>query len=102
MCAQAGGTREGISISCLSFSLSPTNAHVFKIGTLGLHSRFTLVFQVAKRQHDSPFLGFCYGFNKAVRFVVLFCFVLFLMIIRGSFPEINSWQTNSFYLFYAY
>jgi hypothetical protein len=42
----------GISISCLSFSSSPTNAHVFKIGTI--------VFQVvtlAKRQQDSPFLG---------------------------------------------
>jgi hypothetical protein len=41
-------------------SLSTTNAHVFNIGTL--------VFQVitlAKRQQDSPLLGFCYGFNKA-------------------------------------
>jgi hypothetical protein len=45
MCTQAGGAREGIFISCLSFSSSPTNAHVFKLGTL--------VFQVvilAKRQ----------------------------------------------------
>jgi hypothetical protein len=63
MCTQIGGTREGISISCLSFSLSPTNAHVFKIGTL--------VFQVvtlAKRQQDSCLFGFCYGFNKAFVF----------------------------------
>jgi hypothetical protein len=34
MCTQAGGIREGISIFCLSFSLPPTNAHVFKICTL--------------------------------------------------------------------
>jgi hypothetical protein len=60
MCAQAEGIREGISIFCLSFSLPPTSAHVFKIGTL--------VFQVitlAKRQQDSPLLSFWYGFNKA-------------------------------------
>jgi hypothetical protein len=52
MCAQVGGTRKGISISCPSFSLSPTNAHVFKIEML--------VFQIvtlAKRQQDIPFLG---------------------------------------------
>jgi hypothetical protein len=66
MCTQAGGTREGISISCLSFSLSPTNAHVFKIGTLVFHVI------LAKRQQDSPLLGFCYEFNKA--FGVLFFF----------------------------
>jgi hypothetical protein len=62
---------------CLSFSLPPTNAHVFKIGNL--------VFQVitlGKSQQDSPLLGFCYGFNKA------FGFFFFLIIIRGSFPEI--------------
>jgi hypothetical protein len=52
MCAQAGGTREGISISCLSFSLSPTNAHVFKIRI----SVFQIV-MLAKRQQDSPLLG---------------------------------------------
>jgi hypothetical protein len=63
MCTQAGGTREGILIFCLSFSLPPRSAHVFKTGIL--------VFQVitlAKRQQDSPLLGFCYGFNKAFGF----------------------------------
>jgi hypothetical protein len=63
VCTQAEGIREGISIFYLSISLSPTNAHVFKIGTL--------VFQVvtlAKRQQYSPLLGFCCGFNKAFGF----------------------------------
>jgi hypothetical protein len=61
MCTQAGGTREGISIFYLSFSLSPTNAHVFKIETLVFH-----VITLAKRQQDSSLLRFCYGFNKAL------------------------------------
>jgi hypothetical protein len=75
MCTQVRGTGDIISISCLSFSLFPTNAHVFKIGTL--------VFQVAalaKRQQDSPVLRFCCGFNKAFGF---------FMILRDSFPKIN-------------
>jgi hypothetical protein len=58
MCAQAAETREGISIFCVSFSLSPTNEHLFKTGTLA----FQLVI-LAERQQDSSLLGFCYGFN---------------------------------------
>jgi hypothetical protein len=69
MCAQAGGNTEGTSIFCLNFSLSPTNANVFKIGTL--------IFQVitlAKRQQNSPLLGFCYGFSKAFFLLLSVCF----------------------------
>jgi hypothetical protein len=72
----AGGSREAISISCLSFSLSPTNAHVFKMGIL--------VFQVvtlAKRQQGTPFLGSIMDSTRHWGFVI---------VIRGSFPEINS------------
>jgi hypothetical protein len=72
MCAQAGGTREGISIFCLSISLPPTNAHAFKIGTLGFQD-----VTLAKRQQDSLLFEFSYGFNKA------FGIVLFFMIISA-------------------
>jgi hypothetical protein len=88
MYAHAGGTREGIPIFCLSFSLPPTNTHAFKIGTL--------VFQIitlAKRQKDSPLLGFCYEFNKTFGFFYDY---------KCSFSEIISRWTKSVYLFHAY
>jgi hypothetical protein len=49
---QAGGTREEISIFCLSFSLFLTNVHVYKVGTL-----VSQIITLAQRQQDSPFLG---------------------------------------------
>jgi hypothetical protein len=48
ICTQAGGTREGISIFCLSVSLLPINAHVLKIGTSVL---------LLKGNKTAPFLG---------------------------------------------
>jgi phosphatidylserine decarboxylase len=52
------GPKKKNSFFCLNFYLSPTNAHIFKIGI----SIFQVI-ALTKRQKN--LLGFCYGFKKA-------------------------------------
>jgi hypothetical protein len=67
-----GWREQGGNFNFLSKLLSPINVHVLKIGTL------VWIVTLARMLQDSPFLRFCYRFNKEI--------FLFFCVYKGLLP----------------